>query len=113
MKVLLDECVPRKLKDRLRDHDSQTVPQAGFAGKTNGQLLDAAEAAGFHVVLTVDQGFEYEQSVRERSIAIIIFRARTNRLKDLLPFCRRLPQPSKNNSPWTNRQNRQLDSLAC
>ena len=46
MKILLDECIPRKLKDTLADHACQTVPEAGLAGKKNGDLLSLAERAG-------------------------------------------------------------------
>jgi hypothetical protein len=43
MKVLLDECIPRKLKNSLQGHDCQTVPEAGLAGQKNGALLSLAE----------------------------------------------------------------------
>lgn len=54
MKVLLDECVPRKFKDSLTGHECRTVPEAGWAGKKNGELLSLAEQADFEVFLTVD-----------------------------------------------------------
>ena len=73
MKVLLDECVPRKLKNSPMDHDWQTVPDAGFAGKKNGDLLSLAEHSGFEVLLTMDKGVQYEQNLSGRRIAIIIF----------------------------------------
>jgi hypothetical protein len=47
MRVLLDECIPRKLKNEIPDHECQTVPEAGLAGLKNGLLLSLAEAAGF------------------------------------------------------------------
>lgn len=43
MKVLLDECVPRKVQRYIVDHECLTVPRAGLAGKKNGELLDLAE----------------------------------------------------------------------
>ena len=58
---------------------------AGLAGLTNGELLVAAETAKFDIFLTVDQGIEYQQNLTGRNIAIIIFRTKSNRLKDLLP----------------------------
>jgi hypothetical protein len=85
MKVLLDECVPRKLKSALASHDCQTVPGAGLAGKKNGVLLTLAEGAGFDVFLTMDKGLQYQQNLAGRSIAIVLIRARSNRLQDLLP----------------------------
>ena len=54
MTVLIDECVPRDIRKSLGDHKCITVPQAGFAGKKNGELLDLAEQARFDVLLTVD-----------------------------------------------------------
>ena len=90
MKLLLDECIPQKLKRSLVGHDCLTVREAGFAGKRNGELLSLAERAGFEVLLTVDQGIEYEQNLVGRRIAVLMLFARSNRLSDLLPltsFC--------------------------
>jgi predicted nuclease of predicted toxin-antitoxin system len=86
MKILIDECVPRKLKYSLPDHEFHTVPEAGLAGKKNGSLLDLAESAGFEIFVTMDKGLEYEQNLAGRSMAILILRAKSNRLADLLPL---------------------------
>jgi hypothetical protein len=83
MKVLLDECVPRKLKNHLPGIDCQTVPEAGFAGKKNGELLSFAERDGFQVFLTVDRGIEYEQNLRHRNVAVVVVHATSSRLDDL------------------------------
>ena len=85
MKILLDECIPRKFKNNLPGHECQTVPEAGFAGKKNGELLRLAEARGFEVFITVDRGIQYEQNLTGRHIAILVLRAKSNRLLDLLP----------------------------
>jgi hypothetical protein len=85
MKVLLDECIPRKLKSALASHECKTVPEAGLAGRKNGVLLSLAEGAGFDVFLTMDKGLQYQQNLADRSIAIVILRSRSNRLQDLLP----------------------------
>lgn len=84
MKVLLDECIPRKLKFALPEHDCKTVPEAGFAEQKNGRLLSLAEDAGFELFLTMDKGLQYQQNLTGRSIAILVVRARSNRLVDLL-----------------------------
>ncbi len=85
MKILIDECVPRKFKANLLGHDCLTVPEAGLAGTENGQLLSLAEQRGFEVFLTLDRGFEYEQNLSGMSIAVMIVRAKSNRMRDLLP----------------------------
>jgi len=86
MRVLLDECVNEGLRNYLGAHDCQTARYAGFAGFENGQLLTAAEAAKFDVILTVDRGFEYQQNLTHRRIAVIVFCGKSVLLEDLLPL---------------------------
>jgi hypothetical protein len=85
MRILIDECIDERFRNYLPGHDCQTARYAGLAGLKNGDLLTAAETAKFDIFLTVDQGIEYQQNLTARKIAIIIFRAKSNRLKDLLP----------------------------
>ncbi|HTM39908.1 MAG TPA: DUF5615 family PIN-like protein [Terriglobales bacterium] len=92
MKVLLDECVPRQLKKNLTGHECRTVPEVGLAGKKNGELLSFAETAGFEVFITLDRGIEYEQSLGRRTIALVLIRARSSRVADLLPHMPELLQ---------------------
>jgi hypothetical protein len=86
MRVLIDECIDERFRNSLPGHDCQTARYAGLAGLKNGELLIAAETARFDVVLTADQGIEYQQNLAARKVAIIIFRTKSNRLKDLLPL---------------------------
>jgi hypothetical protein len=85
MKVLLDECVPRKLRRELPEHEVFTVTERGWSGIKNGKLLALAEAE-FEVFLTVDQNLKYQQNLEAFNIAIILLVARNNRLKTLLPL---------------------------
>jgi hypothetical protein len=85
MRILLDECIPRKFRDSLLGHDCRTVPEEGLAGKKNGELLSFAEKSGFQVFLTLDRGLEYEQNLQSRNVAIILIRSRSSRLTDLSP----------------------------
>jgi hypothetical protein len=86
MKVLLDECIPRRIKNSFTGHECRTVPEAGFAGKENGQLLTEAERAGFDVLITVDKSIPSQQDFSRRKIALLVLRARSNELEDLLPL---------------------------
>ena len=86
MRVLLDECLPRKFKLNFAEYDCLTVPEAGLSGITNGKLLTRAEELGFDVVLTIDQGFSYQQNLSGRNIAVVLLRANSNRLLDLEPL---------------------------
>ncbi len=85
MRVLLDECLPRRLKRALSGHDVQTVPETGWAGKENGELLQLA-AAAFDVFVTIDQNMRYQQNLAGASVAVIVLMSRSNRFEDLLPI---------------------------
>jgi hypothetical protein len=86
MRILIDECIDERFRNSLPGHHCQTARYAGLAGLKNGDLLEAAETAKFDLFLTVDQGVEYQQNLTARKIAIVIFCAKSNRLKDLLPL---------------------------
>ena len=66
-------------------HESQTVRQAGFGCKKNGELLTVAEGR-WDVLLTSDRNIKYQQNMTGRSVSIVILRAKSNRTKDLLPL---------------------------
>ncbi len=85
MRVLLDECVPRRLKRELPGHEVHTVTEHGWSGVKNGKLLALAEAE-FEVFLTIDQNLKYQQNLTAFRIAVILLAARNNRLKTLLPL---------------------------
>jgi len=82
MKLLLDECIPARLRLNFPGHDVYTVEQAGLKGLKNGALIRAAETE-FDVLLTVDQNVQFQQNVSRLSIAIILLVARSNRYSDL------------------------------
>ena len=85
MRVLLDECVPRRLKRELVGHDVKTAPEMGWASKTNGELL-ALAAGEFDVFLTVDRNLSYQQDVSALDIAVLVLVARSNALDVLRPL---------------------------
>lgn len=84
MRVLLDECIDEALRHGIIGHDCHTCRYAGLKGLTNGRLLTAAEQSGFEVLITVDRNMQYQQSLRDREIALVILEARTTSLDDLL-----------------------------
>ena len=83
MRLLIDECIDERLRLLFQDHECQTARFASLAGLQNGRLLDAAEAAGFDVLITVDQSIPDQQNLSKRRIAIMILHGSTNRLRDL------------------------------
>ncbi|CAN5352879.1 hypothetical protein BH20ACI2_BH20ACI2_15670 [soil metagenome] len=85
MRILLDECLPKKLKRELADHFVKTVPEAGWAGKQNSELLRAAELE-FDVLLTNDQNMEHQQHLKQFDLAFSVLTAPTNDINDLRPL---------------------------
>ncbi|SRR5712692_4743394 len=89
MKVLLDECLPLKVKRELAGHDASTVPEMGWSGKTNGELLRLAQDV-FDVFITVDQGLEYQQNLIGTNVAVITLVVANNRFESFLPLLPKL-----------------------
>jgi predicted nuclease of predicted toxin-antitoxin system len=83
VKLLIDECIDERLRLAFSDHHCLTARFSGLAGLKNGRLLDAAEAAGFDVLITVDQSIPNQQNLTGRRLSILILCANTNRLRDL------------------------------
>ncbi len=85
MRVLLDECLPKRLKSLLVGHECSTAPENGWAGVKNGKLLKFAEQE-FDIFLTMDRNLSFQNPVADFKIAVIVIRAKSNRLHDLLPL---------------------------
>jgi len=69
----------------LKPYEARTVPKMGWAGLKNGQLLTRAQTE-FDVFITVDRNLSFQQNVSRYDIAIVVLRAASNRLQDLLPL---------------------------
>lgn len=91
MRVLLDECLPRRLKAELPDHEVRTAQEEGWAGKKNGALLQVA-AGRFDVLLTVDRNIAFQQNLRGLSIGILAIVVPSNRLVDIRPLMMQVRQ---------------------
>ena len=98
MRVLLDGCVPSRLADELQDHEVNTAPEMGWADLDDGPLLDAM-AERFDVLITVDKSLPKQQRIDNRPLAVVVLRAKTNRLVDLLPLAPKLRAVLENARP--------------
>jgi predicted nuclease of predicted toxin-antitoxin system len=85
MKILLDECIDRRLSREFVGYEARTVPQMGWAGIKDGQLLVLAEAK-FDIFITVDRNLSFQQNLPQFDIAVIVLQAASNRLTDLKPL---------------------------
>jgi predicted nuclease of predicted toxin-antitoxin system len=93
MQVLLDECLPRRLKRELPGHMVKTVPEMGWAGTKNGALLRLIQTSPIDVLITVDGNMEHQQNLRSIRFAIIVLRAADIKFETLCPL---MPAVQKN-----------------
>jgi predicted nuclease of predicted toxin-antitoxin system len=97
MRILLDECLPKDLARQLPGHKVKTVPQSGWASVSNGKLLRLIAGSGkFDVFLTVDKNLPQQNQIRTLPFAVVVLRAKSNRMVHVFPFAaevlRRLPE---------------------
>ena len=100
MKILIDECLPRRLKTLLRPFECYTVQDMGWAGKVNGNLMRLAIEAGFAVFLTVDKNLQYQNPLKVYDISLIVLdivRNTYDLIEPLEPEIRAAVQQSEKN----------------
>ena len=97
-KVLLDECIDRRLAKEITGHDVYTSPEMGWAGLKNGELLTNAEK-DFDVFLTADRNLAFQQNLPQFKIAVLVLHGRSNRLSDLLPLVPKILEALSNLQP--------------
>jgi hypothetical protein len=72
MRILFDQGVPLPIRGYLEGHEVRTAAQEGWDTLKNGELLAAAETAGFDVFLTTDKNIRYQQNLSVRKIALMV-----------------------------------------
>ena len=92
-RILLDESVPAGLGRLLSGFEVRTVPEMGWAGISNGRLLDETERAGFDVLVTSDQGLRWQQRLAGRHVGVIVLS--TNRWRSSRPMDCRSPKRAR------------------
>jgi predicted nuclease of predicted toxin-antitoxin system len=86
MRILLDENLNWRLKRDLPGCDVESVPLLGWAGIQNGALLRKAVENGFDVLTTMDNNLAYQQDLTAYPIAVLVLRARSNRIEETRPL---------------------------
>ncbi len=87
MRLLLDECLPGRLRRALPGHEVSTVQREGWAGVKNGRLLAQISASGrFDVFVTVDSSLPHQQNLSGIPFAVVVLRARSNRYEHTAPL---------------------------
>jgi hypothetical protein len=72
MKILFDQATPVPIRPYLKGHFVRTAAEQGWSTLRNGDLLTAAEEAGFDLFLTTDKNMGYQQNLADRKISIVV-----------------------------------------
>ena len=72
MLILFDNGTPAPLRHALKNHQVVEAIERGWDRLANGELIAAAEAAGFELLLTTDKNLRYQQNITGRKIAFVV-----------------------------------------
>jgi len=72
VRVIFDHNVPKQLRQFLVGHEVKTAREMAWAALTNGELLAAAEGAGFDVMVSGDKNLVYQQNLTGRKLALVV-----------------------------------------
>ena len=86
MKILLDECVTKKLRPYLANHEVYTVTEMGWSGLKNGKLMAKCVEHQFQVLLTIDKNLMYQQNLKNYELSIIVLHSHTSKIEELKEF---------------------------
>ena len=99
MRLLLDENLPKRLKEDFPEHEIFTVRDKGWNGVKNGELLKLMLANDFDALLTFDKNLRYQQNFSKYTIAVFILTARINTYDELTRLSQKVKSYLKNNIP--------------
>lgn len=88
MKLLLDENLPKRLKQDFPEFEIYTVSDKGWTGISNGRLLELLSEGHFNAVITFDKNLQYQQNFKNYTLAVLVLNAEDNTydtLKHLVP----------------------------
>lgn len=86
MKILLDECVTKKLKPFFSEHSVSTVSEMKWNGLLNGELIKKAIEEDFNLLITIDKNISSQQNIRQYKFIIVIFDSPSSNISSLKKF---------------------------
>lgn len=86
MKILLDECVTKRLKKHLAEFEVFTVTELGWNGIKNGELMTFCVQQHFDILLTIDKNLIFQQNPGKYSLAIVVLNSNTSKVEELITF---------------------------
>jgi predicted nucleic acid-binding protein len=86
MKILLDECVTKRLKTHLQEFEVFTVRQLNLSGIKNGKLLTYCVENNFDILLTIDKNLLFQQNLENYNVTIIVFNTFSSKIEEIINF---------------------------
>jgi predicted nuclease of predicted toxin-antitoxin system len=102
MKILLDECITKKLKRFLADHEVFTVTEMGWNGLKNGKLMAKCVENDFEILLTIDKNLTFQQNLKRYALAVVVLNSPSSKIEEIalyIPkFLEKIEEYEKENS---------------
>jgi len=92
MRLLLDENLPKRLKQDLSEHEIYTANEKGWAGMSNGKLLELLIEHRFDALLTFDKNLQYQQKFTRYAIPVVVLNASDNSYATLTSLVSKIKQ---------------------
>jgi hypothetical protein len=86
MKILLDECVTKKLKIYLQEYIVFTVTELQWGGIKNGKLMSLCIENDFDILLTIDKNLIFQQNLEKYNLTIVVLNSTTSKIEELILF---------------------------
>ena len=86
MKILLDECVTKRLKAHLISHDVSTVKDRGWTGLKNGVLMAVAAESGFDILLTIEKNIQRQLTIEKYNLIVVILDTPSSKIEMITKF---------------------------
>lgn len=86
MKILLDECVTKRLKSHLNEFEVSTVRELGLSGTKNGKLMTFCVENNFDILLTIDKNLMFQQNLERYPVTIVVLNSFTSKIEELIGF---------------------------
>jgi len=86
MKILLDECVTKRLKKHLEEFEVLTVRELNLSGIKNGKLMTFCVENSFDILLTIDKNLLFQQNFDHYPLTIVVLDCQTSKIEELVTF---------------------------
>ena len=90
MKILLDECVTKRVRRFINAHDPNievwTVTQMQWNGLRNGKLMSQAVGKHFDILLTIDKNLSFQQNLQRFDLSVVVLDAVSSNIADIAPL---------------------------